>query len=111
LKLIDFLAQNTKFNADDNEVESLFSLTDEITPNTIAVVVDESSDDEIYELYQAQPTITPSHPIPLAPVTILTSTYAKHIKAIALFDTGSHRTILNRKGFPPHCWGPHKEYF
>jgi len=53
LKLIDFLAQNTKFNPDADEVESLFSLTDEITPDTIAVVADESSDDEIYELYQA----------------------------------------------------------
>ena len=96
MKLIDFLAQNTKFNPDD-EVESLFSLTDEITPDTIATMADESSDDEIYELYQAQPTIPPSHPIPLAPVTILTSTYAKPIKAIALFDTGAHRTILNPK--------------
>jgi hypothetical protein len=53
LKLIDFLAQNTKFNPDDDEVESLFSLMDEITPDTIAGVVDESSDDEIYKLYQA----------------------------------------------------------
>ena len=74
LKLIDFLAQNTKFNPDDDKVESLFSLMDKITPDTIATVVDESSDYEIYELYQAQPTITPSHQIPLAPVTILTST-------------------------------------
>jgi len=108
LKLIDFLAQNTKFNPDDDEVESLFSLTDEIIPNIIAAVADESSDDEIYELYQAQPTISPSHPIPLAPVTILTSRYAKPIKAIALFDTGAHRTILNLKVLPSHCWVTHK---
>nr|TKR90937.1 hypothetical protein D5086_0000228410 [Populus alba] len=111
LKLIDFLAQNTKFNPDNDEVESLFSLTDEITPDTIAAVADESSDDEIYELYQAQPTIPPSHPLPLAHVTILTSTYAKPIKAIALFDTGAHRTILNPKVLPPYCWVTHKEYF
>jgi len=128
LKLIDFLAQNTKFNPDDDEVESLFLLTDEITPDddeveslflltdeitpdTIAVVADESSDDEIYELYQAQPTISPSHPIPLALVTILTSKYPKPIKAIALFDTGAHRTILNLKVLPPYYWVTHKEYF
>jgi hypothetical protein len=111
LKLIDFLAQNTKFNPDDDEVESLFSLTDEITPDTIAAVADESSDYEIYELYQAQPTTSPSHPIPLAPVTILTSKYAKPIKAIALFDIGAHRTILNPKVLPPHCWVTHKKYF
>jgi hypothetical protein len=111
LKLIDFLVQNTKFNPDDDEVESLFSLTDEITPDTIAAVADESSDDEIYELYQAQPTISPSHPIPLAPVTILTSKYVKPIKAIALFNTGAHRTILNPKVIPPYCWVTHKEYF
>jgi hypothetical protein len=111
LKLIDFLAQNTQFNPDDDEVESLFSLTDEITLDTIAAVADESSDDEIYELYQAQPTISPSHPIPLAPVTLLTSTYARPIKAIALFDTGAHRTILNPKVLPTHCWVTHKEYF
>jgi hypothetical protein len=111
LKLIDFLAQTTKFNPDDDEVESLFSLTDEITPDTIAAVADESSDDEIYELYQAQPTLTPSHPIPLAPVSIFTSTYAKPIKAIALFDTGAHRTIFNPKVLPPHCWVTHREYF
>ena len=111
MKLIDFLAQNTKFNPDDDEFESLFSLTDEITPDTITIVAVESSDDEIYELYQAQPTITPSHPIPLAPITILTFTYAKPIKTIALFDTGAHRTILNPKVLPPHCWVPHKEYF
>ena len=60
MKLIDFLTQNTKFNPDGDEVESLFSLTDEITPDTIAVVADESSDNEIYELYQAQTTFTPS---------------------------------------------------
>ena len=64
LKLIDFLAQNTKFNLDDDEIESLFSLTDENTPDTIVVVAYESSDDKIYELYEAQPTISPSHPIP-----------------------------------------------
>jgi len=103
LKLIDFLAQNTKFNPDDNEVESLFSLTDDITRDTIAAVADASSDDEIYELYQAQPTTSPSHPIPLAPVTILTSTYAKPIKSIALFDTGAHITILNPNVLPSHC--------
>jgi hypothetical protein len=111
LKLIDFLAQNSKFNPANEEVESLFSLTNEITPDTIAAVADESSDDEIYELYQAQPTIFPSHPISLALVTILSSTYAKPIKAIALFDTGAHRTILNPKVLPPHCWVTHKEYF
>jgi len=64
LKLIDFLAQNTKFNPDNDEVESLFSLTDKITPDIITAVADESSDDKIYELYEAQPTISPSHPIP-----------------------------------------------
>ena len=32
---------------------------DEITPDTIAIVADESSNDEIYELYQAQSTISP----------------------------------------------------
>jgi hypothetical protein len=74
-------------------------------------VADESSDDEIYELYQAQPTLTPSHPIPLAPVSIFTSTYAKPIKAIALFDTGAHITIFNPKVLPPHCWVTHREYF
>ena len=111
MKLIDFLAQNTKFNHDDDELESLFSLTYEITPDTIAVVANESSDDEIYEVYQAQPTITPSHLIPLALVTFLTSTYAKPIKAIALFDIGAHKTILNPKVLPPHYWVTHKEYF
>ena len=98
-----FSAQNTKFNPDDNEVESLFSLTDDITRDTIAAVADASSDDEIYELYQAQPTTSPSHPIPLAPVTILTSTYAKPIKSIALFDTGAHITILNPNVLPSRC--------
>nr|TKS11584.1 hypothetical protein D5086_0000071770 [Populus alba] len=111
LKLIDFLAQNTKFNPDDDKVESLFSLMDKITPDTIATVVDESSDDDIYELYQAQPTITSSHQIPLAPVTILTSTYAKPIKAIALFDTGVYKTILNPKVLPPYYWVTRKDYF
>ena len=111
MKLIDFLAHNTKFNPDDDEVESLFSLMDEITLDTIAAMVHESFDDKIYELYQAQPTIPPSHPIPLAPVTILTSTYAKPIKAIALFDIGAYRTILNPKVLPPHCWVTYKEYF
>nr|TKS07518.1 hypothetical protein D5086_0000112830 [Populus alba] len=101
----------SSFNPDDDEVESLFSLTDEITPDTIAAVADKSSDDEIYELYQAQPTITPSHPILLAHVTILTSTYAKPIKVIALFDTRAHKTILNPKVLLPHCWVTHKEYF
>ena len=45
-------------------MKSLFSLTDEITPDIITAVADESSDDKIYELYEAQPTISPSHPIP-----------------------------------------------
>ena len=104
LKLIDFLTQNTKFNPDDIEVEYLFSLTDEIIPGIIVIVVDESSDDEIYELYQAQPTIAPSYPIPLASVTILTSKYIKLIIAITLFDKRAHKTILNPKVLPPYCW-------
>jgi len=101
LKLIDFLAKLQSSIL--MMMKSLFSLTDEITLDTIAAVADESCDDEIYELYQAQPTISPSHPIPLALVTILTSKYAKPIKAITLFDTGAHRTILNPKVLPPYC--------
>ena len=63
------------------------------------------------KLYQAQPTITSSHPIPLTPITILTSTYVKPIKAITLFETGAYKTILNPKVLPPHYWVTHKEYF
>lgn len=87
MKLINYLAQKTRFNLKEEDVESIFTLDDEATLETILVLhQEESSDDEFNDFFKVISSYS-GHPIPLAPVTIFPKRYSKPIKVITLFDT------------------------
>ena len=90
------------------DIESLFSLDDEYSPQALAVVaystseVDSDPDSEydsnpeIQTIYTSQPIIAPlTNPTPIAQVHLLLDTYSRPIPVIALFDTGAATTILH----------------
>ena len=90
------------------DIESLFSLDDEYSPQALAVVAystsevdsdpdsEYDSDPEIQTIYTSQPIIAPlTNPTPIAQVHLLLDTYSRPIPVIALFDTGAATTILH----------------
>ena len=92
------------------DVESLFALDDEYSPQTLAIMAysiskedsnsdsDDVSDPEIQTIYTSQPVIAPlTNPTPIAQVHILLETYSRPIPIIALFDMGATATILHPK--------------
>ncbi|KAL4649979.1 hypothetical protein ACB092_01G052900 [Castanea dentata] len=121
------LLEQAQIHADDtpfSDVESLFSLDDEYSPQALVVMAystseDESdssitddSDPEIQTIYTSQPLIAPIiGPTPIAQVHILLDTYSRPIPVIALFDTGAAATILHPKILPEDFWLPHHQMF
>ena len=90
------------------DIESLFSLDDEYSPQALVVVAystseevsepdsEYDSDPEIQTIYTSQPIIAPlTNPTPIAQVHLLLDTYSRPIPVIALFDTGAAATILH----------------
>ena len=99
-------ANNTPFL----DLESLFSLDDDYSPQALVVMAystsEEDSDSdsfdasdlEIQTIYTSQPIIAPlTRPTPIAQVHILLETYSRPIPVIALFDTRVATTILQPK--------------
>ena len=95
------------------DIESLFSLDDEYSPQVLAVVAystsegdsdpdnEYDSDSEIQTIYTSQPIIAPlTNPTPIAQVHLLLDTYSRLILVIALFDTGVAATILHPRILP-----------
>ena len=120
-KAAKFLEQ-AQIHADDTplfDVESLFSLDDEYSPQTLAIMAysiskedsnsdsDDVSDPEIQTIYTSQPVIAPlTNPTPIAQVHILLETYSRPIPIIALFDMGAVATILHPKILLAEFWLP-----
>ena len=105
------LLEQAQIHAEDipfSDIESLFSLDDEYSPQALAVVAystsegdsdpdsEYDSDPEIQTMYTSQPIIAPlTNPTPIAQVHLLLDTYSRPIPVIALFDTGAATTILH----------------
>lgn len=93
-------------------MESIFSLDDEATPDTILALDQESlSDDKINDFYKVSPLSKLAHSIPLALVIMILYKYSKPFKVIAMFDTGAYKSILDPRVLRPTYWVHHKEYF
>ena len=121
------LLEQDQIHVEDNpfsDVESLFSLDDEYSPQALVVMAystseedtdldnDEDSELEIQTIYTSQSIIAPlTNPTPIAQVHILLDTYSRLIPVIALFDIGVAATILHPKILPAECWLPHNQMF
>ncbi|KAK9054644.1 hypothetical protein SSX86_025723 [Deinandra increscens subsp. villosa] len=64
---------------------------------------------EVYMSSSPQKNLEP--PVPITKVHLLTSTYARPIPVIALFDTGSACSILNPDVLPDEYWKPCSRHF
>ena len=110
------LLEQAQIHAEDipfSDIESLFSLNDEYSPQALAVVAFSTSEEdskpdseydsnpEIQTIYTSQPIIAPlTNPTPIAQVHLLLDTYARPIPVIALFDTEAAATILHPRILP-----------
>ena len=110
------LLEQAQIHANDtpfSDVESLFSLDDDYSPQALAVMAystskedsdldnEDDSGPEIQTIYTSQPIIAPlTNPIPIAQVHILLDTYSRPIPVIALFDIEVAATILHPKILP-----------
>ena len=115
------LLEQAQIHADDtpfSDVESLFLLDDDYSPQALVVLAYSTSEDnsdsdndlnqEIQTIYTSQPIIAPlTNPIPIAQVHILLDTYSRPNPVIALFDTRAATTILHPKILPAEFWLPH----
>ena len=121
------LLEQAQIHVDDTpflDVESLFSLDDDYSPQALVVMAystseedpnsdsDDISDREIQTIYTSQPIIAPlTSPTPIAQIHILLETYSRPIPVIALFDTGAIATILHPKILPVELWLSHNQMF
>ena len=110
------LLEQAQIHANDtpfSDVESLFSLDDDYSPQALVVMAyftsKEDSDSDSYDalnleiqiIYTSQPIITPlTSPTPIAQVHILLENYSRPIPVIALFYIGAVPTILHPKILP-----------
>ena len=95
-----------------SDVESLYSLDDEYSPQALVVMgystteedLDSesvASDLEIQAVYTSQPTLVSlASPIPISQVHILLDSYCRPTLVIALFDTRATATIIRSKILP-----------
>ena len=121
------LLKQAQIHADENpfsDVESLFSLDDDYSPQALAVMAystseedsdpnsEYDSDPEIQTINTSQPIMAPlTNPTPIAQVHLLPDTYFRPIPVIALFDIRAAATILHPKILPGEFWLPHHQMF
>ena len=122
------LLEQAQIHAKDipfSDIESLFSLDDEYSPQTLAVVAYSTSEEDsepdneydsnpkIQTIYTSQPIIAPlTNPTLIAQVHLLLDTYSRSIPMIALFDTRvAAATILHPIILPQEFWLPHHQMF
>ena len=120
LEQVQIHVEGTPFS----NVESLFSLDNDYSPQDLVVMAYSTSeedsdllssdalDPEIQTIYTSQPIIAPlTSPTPIAQVHITLETYCRPIPVIALFDTRATTTILHPKILPTEFWLSHNQMF
>ena len=126
-KKVAKLLEQAQIHANDTpflDVESLFSLDDDYSPQTLVVMAystseedldsdsDDASNPEIQTIQTSQPIIALlTNPTPIAQVHILLQTHSRPIPVIDLFDTGVTATILHPKILPAELQLPHNQMF
>lgn len=116
---------STEINEED-DLESIFSLEDEQSPETLQIIDYSDSEDDTakensQELLFSIPEINVINPAvpnlsllldrPYAKINIFLDHYAKPITVIAFFDTGAACTIINPEILPPSHWKLYYQVF
>ncbi|KAF8011959.1 hypothetical protein BT93_I0169 [Corymbia citriodora subsp. variegata] len=116
--LIDKIANSTGIQLDDSDIESVFSLDDQPSENTLCAIQtyssDSDSENDVFTFFPDSPAeIELNEPVhhPYIPVHILLSKYHKPIHLVALIDTGASSSILDTKIIPDEFWKPYTRYF
>jgi len=119
------MENETCISLENNDIESLFSIDEELSEQTLCVIpyYHTSSETESYSESEDIFHISPTSPEPSLnifssqthcpnfSVKIITSKFAKPITVIALIDTGASCSILDTKVLPEEYWAPYVRYF
>uniref|UniRef100_A0A803PTZ1 Retropepsins domain-containing protein n=1 Tax=Cannabis sativa TaxID=3483 RepID=A0A803PTZ1_CANSA len=110
--MITHIEDATGVSLYDNDVESVFSVKDEISPNTMCALQlsYDSNDDRYGGLFNMHP-FPAGQPIPIAKMHVIPRKYSQPIKVAAFFDTGASYTIINSDILPPNYGSKKKQYF
>ncbi|KAL5575994.1 hypothetical protein UlMin_017693 [Ulmus minor] len=106
-KLITHIQESTGISLSNNDVESIFSVDEEITPETLCALQPYSdcldySDD--HESFYKMTAINSVQPVPIVKMQVIPSKYSLPIKVAAFFDTGASFTIMNPDILPKEFW-------
>ena len=106
-----------------NEVESIFSVDEEINKQTLCVLQLSNSDtepsqsesDSDLEQEQGQAfqmnAINMAQKVPMIKMKVIPSKYANPIRVVAFFDTGASYSIMNPDILPSVHWKKKKQFF
>ncbi|XP_060964790.1 uncharacterized protein LOC133033738 [Cannabis sativa] len=109
-KMITHIEDATGVSLSDNDVESIFSVDDEISPNTMcALQLSSDSDDDRYGGLFSMHAFPAGQPIPIAKMHVIPTKYSRPIKVAAFFDMGASYTIINPDILPPELWKKKKQ--
>ncbi|KAL5564654.1 hypothetical protein UlMin_027818 [Ulmus minor] len=113
-KLITHIQESTRISLSDNDVKSIFSVDEEITPETLCALQPYSdcsdySDDQ--ESFYKMTAINSVQPVPIVKMQVIPSKYSLPIKVVAFFNTGASFTIMNPDILPKEFWRKQKQYF
>ncbi|KAG8472716.1 hypothetical protein CXB51_034748 [Gossypium anomalum] len=114
-KVIQMICRSGIEMQEDDDIESVCSLDDSPTTETICAIPVYDSDTDHGEIFmfqaQAQAQIGPPVLAPNIPVKVYTDKYSKPITVIAFVDTGSAESIMNPDILPEDWWKPHTKIF
>ncbi|XP_062089201.1 uncharacterized protein LOC133795762 [Humulus lupulus] len=111
-KMISHIQDVTGVSLSDDDVESVFSIEDEISPYTVCALrpFSHSDDNSAGDIFKMN-AINSVQSIPMEKMQIIPTKYSKPIKVAAFFDTGASYTIMNPDILPPEFWKKKKQYF
>ncbi|KAL5553210.1 hypothetical protein UlMin_040611 [Ulmus minor] len=96
-KLITHIQESIGISLSDNDVESIFSVDEEITPETLCTLqpYSDCSDSDDQESFYKMTAINSVQPVPIFKMQVIPSKYSLPIKVAAFFDMGASFTIMN----------------
>ncbi|KAL5577277.1 hypothetical protein UlMin_018976 [Ulmus minor] len=112
-KLITNIQESTGISLSDNDVESIFSVDEEITPETLCALqpYSDCSNSDDQESFYKMTAINSVQPVPIVKMQVIPSKYSLPIKVAAFFNTGASFTIMNPNILPKEFWRKKKQYF
>ncbi|KAL5575188.1 hypothetical protein UlMin_016887 [Ulmus minor] len=112
-KLISHVQESTWISPSDNDVESIFSVDEEITPETLCALKPYSDclDSDDQESLYKMTAINSVQLVLIVKMQVILSKYSLPIKVTAFFDTSVSFTIMNPDILPKEFWRKKKQYF